>query len=187
MTKLNIDGKLVHSIAKNTFGEKKSYTRDEYAYVLKMLVPSSYVLKHHKVKGGPITFQISNHNRQYAFHHRPWQVSILNDQHPDKVVIKARQLGLSEIGVAEMLHFADTHSFDAVKCMYTFPTVNQMEQFVSTRFDPVLKEDYYASLLDPNHDSYKKKKIRDSFLFFRSSSKASAVEGVDIDFLALDE
>jgi hypothetical protein len=74
MTTLNIDGKLVHKIAESTYG-KKRFTRDEIAYVLEMMVPSSYVLKHHRVKGGPITFHIDNYNQELSYHHRPWQVS----------------------------------------------------------------------------------------------------------------
>ncbi|WXX03379.1 terminase large subunit [Brochothrix phage BtpYZU04] len=35
--------------------------------------------------------------------------------------MKSRQLGLSEIGVAEMLWFADRYSANKVKCMYAFP------------------------------------------------------------------
>ena len=49
------------------------------------------------------------------------QVKIVNDTHPNKVVIKSRQLGLSEMGVMEMVHFADMHSYANVKCLYTFP------------------------------------------------------------------
>ena len=45
---------------------------------------------------------------------------IVNDTHPNKVVIKSRQLGLSEMGVMEMVHFADLHSYANVKCLYTF-------------------------------------------------------------------
>lgn len=94
---------------------------------------------------------------------------------------------VSEIGVAEMIHFADVNSYAAVKCLYTFPTNKQMEQFVSTRLNPVLHDGYYASILDRNEDSLQKKKIRNSFMIFRSSSKGSAVEGIDIDYLSMDE
>ena len=44
-----------------------------------------------------------------------------NDTHPNKAVIKSRQLGLSEMSVMEMVHFADMYSFKNVKCLYTFP------------------------------------------------------------------
>lgn len=182
----NIDGKMISNVAKQTFG-RTDLTKEELVYVLTMLHPSSYLLKHHKVKNHPITFHISGQDSTKAQSHRPWQVDIINDQHKDKIVIKSRQLGLSEIGVAEMLHFADVNSYAGVKCLYTFPTNRQMEEFVATRLDPVLNEGYYASILDANVNSLKKKKIRNSFLIFRSASKGASVEGVDIDYLSLDE
>ncbi len=94
---------------------------------------------------------------------------------------------MSEVGTGEMIHFADTHSWAGVKCMYTFPTNKQLNGFVSTRINPLLAKGYYGSITDPYVDSLEKKKIRNSFILFRSSSKASAVEGVDIDFLSMDE
>ena len=56
-------------------------------------------------------------------------------------------------------------------------TNNQLKTFVQTRLDPVLHQGYYNTILDPNQDSLQQKKIRDSFLIFRSSSKSGAVEG----------
>ena len=46
---------------------------------------------------------------------------IVNDTHPNKAVIKSRQLGLSEMSVMEMVHFADMYSYKSPKCLYTFP------------------------------------------------------------------
>jgi len=62
-----------------------------------------------------------------------------------------------------------------------------MEDFVKTRLDPALHQGYYSTILDPDTDSLKVKKIRDSFVFFRSSSKPGALEGIDVDYVALDE
>ncbi|AYJ75138.1 putative terminase large subunit [Bacillus phage BSP36] len=180
------DGKYIANIAQKTFG-RTDITKDELAYVLTMINPSSYLLKHHRVKNHPITFHVSGHDSTRAQAHRPWQVQIINDQHPDKAVIKSRQLGLSEIGIAEMVHFADLHSYAGVKCLYTFPTNRQMKDFVSTRLNPLLEQGYYATIADKSIDSLEKKKLRNSFLLFRSSSKGAAVEGVDIDYLSLDE
>lgn len=186
MINSNIDGKLLANIAKQTFG-KTNLTKEELVYVLTMMNCSSYLLKHHRVKNHPITFHVSDHDSTRAQAHRPWQVEIINDTHPDKAVIKSRQLGLSEIGIGEMMHFADLHSFAGVKCLYTFPTNRQMKDFVSTRLNPLLETGYYSTISDPKLDSLEKKKIRNSFLLFRSSSKGAAVEGVDIDYLSLDE
>lgn len=182
----NIDGNMLANVAKQTFG-RINLTKEELTYVLTMMNTSSYLLKHHKVKNHPITFHISGHDSTRAQGHRPWQVDIINDTHPDKAVIKSRQLGLSEIGIGEMMHFADKHSYAGVKCLYTFPTNRQMKDFVSTRLNPLLETGYYSTISDPRMDSLEKKKIRNSFLLFRSSSKGAAVEGVDIDYLSLDE
>jgi len=61
-----------------------------------------------------------------------------------------------------------------------------MKDFVSTRINPLLESGYYSTITDKNIDSLEKKKIRNSFLLFRSSSKGAAVEGVDIDYLSLN-
>jgi Phage terminase large subunit (GpA) len=182
----HIDGKMIANVAKQTFGREK-VTKEELSYILTMLNPSSYLLKHHKVKNHPITFHVSGQDSTRAQAHRPWQVQMLNDQHKDKAVIKSRQLGLSELGIGEMIHFADLHSYAGVKCLYTFPTNRQMKDFVSTRLNPLLGTGYYGTITDSNVDSLEKKKLRNSFLMFRSSSKGAAVEGVDIDYLSLDE
>ncbi|AZU99917.1 putative terminase large subunit [Enterococcus phage vB_EfaH_EF1TV] len=66
-------------------------------------------------------------------------------------------------------------------------TNEQMTKFVQTRLDPVLQNGYYSTIVDQEVNSLKAKKIRNSFLYFRSSSKPGAVEGVDIDYLSMDE
>ncbi|QIG61010.1 hypothetical protein vBLivaVAfA18_086 [Listeria phage vB_Liva_VAfA18] len=98
-----------------------------------------------------------------------------------------RGYNVSEMGVGSMIHFADTHSYAAVKCLYTFPTGEQMRKFVQSRLDPVLESSYYSSILDKDNNSLNYKRIRNSHLYFRTSSKPGAVEGVDIDYLSMDE
>lgn len=148
--------------------------------------PSLYLLEHYMIRGNPITFNVSNKNEKLKRGHRPWQVEIVNDKHPNKVVRKSRQLGLSEVGVAETLWFADTHP--NVKTMFTFPRNRQMTDFVKTRMNPVLESnEYFKSILDPSMDSIEVKKIRDSFLMFRSAWGSALGEGADVDFLAFDE
>ncbi|MEI2421090.1 hypothetical protein V6O07_12525, partial [Arthrospira platensis SPKY2] len=62
-----------------------------------------------------------------------------------------------------------------------------MTKFVQTRLDPVLERGYYSTIVNPEVNSLKAKQIRNSFLYFRTSSKPGAVEGVDIDYLSMDE
>ena len=61
-----------------------------------------------RLRYSPFIYESNENNRQ---------IDIVNDQAPDKVIIKSRQLGLSEIGVAEMLWFADRYSEYNVKCL----------------------------------------------------------------------
>ncbi|AAV35935.1 orf115 [Lactobacillus phage LP65] len=86
-----------------------------------MLQPTSYLLQHHRVKGHPLTYTVANKDTTRAFSHRPWQIDVVNDQYREKTIIKSRQLGFSEVGVSEMLWFCDTHSYDSVNVLYTFP------------------------------------------------------------------
>lgn len=120
-----MDGKELLKIARETFGTN-NITREQLSWVLQMVNPSSYLLKNHTVKGQPFTFSIPNRDMNNAHSHRPWQTDIVNDFHKNKAVIKSRQLGLSEIGVAEMVHFADMNSYNRIKALYTFPKLKSV-------------------------------------------------------------
>lgn len=145
-----------------------------------------YMLRYYTIRGKPITFKIRGRNKAKAIGHRPWQVDIIKDRHENKVVRKSRQLGLSEMGIAEALWFADVHS--GTKTMFTFPRDRQMRDFVKTRLDPVLDSNpYFRSILDSKMDSIEVKRIRDSFMMFRSAWGGALGEGVDVDFLSFDE
>lgn len=146
-------------------------------------IPALYALQHRYIKGNPLTFE----SKTDPIKHRPWQVDILNDRHPNKVVRKSRQLGLSELGITEVLWFLDTHP--NTKAMYTFPRKEQMEDFSNTRIAPIFNEsDYLNSRLDPKMNNVRLKKlINESYLFLRSAWGSALGEGADIDFLGLDE
>lgn len=177
MAKNNLpSGAEITAMVKNTFGTNNP-TPEQLRYVMTMLQPSSYILDKHEIRGHGLTFSIPGRDSSKAQSHRPWQKAIIDDKSTDKIVMKSRQLGLSEIGVAEMIWFVDRYSEDAVKALYTFPTNRQLEGFVQTRLNPVLHKGYYSTILNPNQDSMKTKQIRNSFMIFRSSSKAGAVEG----------
>lgn len=171
-----ITGKQIAQTAKQMFGTDQ-ITQEQLAYVIDMLRPSSYLLRNHTIKNHPITFAIQNRDMEKALSHRPWQVQIINDLHTNLAIIKSRQLGLSELGVGKLLHFVDTRSYDAVKALYTFPTNEQMRKFVQTRLDPVLERGYYSTIVDKDINSLTAKRIRDSYIYFRSSSRPGALEG----------
>jgi hypothetical protein len=145
--------------------------------------PALWALKHRFIKGKPMTF----FSDKSPIKHRPWQIDIMNDQHPDKVVRKSRQLGLSEVAITEFTWFGDTHP--NIKMMYTFPRKEQMEDFSNTRITPIFTESsYLASRLDPKMNNVRLKKLTNgSVLFLRSAWGSALGEGADIDMLGLDE
>lgn len=172
-------------MAREMYGTDR-ITPEQLAYLTDMLKPSTYLLRNHKVRGHPMTFIIKDRNQDKAQAHRPFQIAIANDQHPRKVIQKSRQLGLSELGVGSLIQFADSHSYDSVKCLYTFPTGEQMRRFVQTRLDPVLAKGYYSTIVNPDINSLQAKQIRNSFVYFRSSSKPGSLEGIDVDYVSLN-
>lgn len=145
--------------------------------------PALWALRHRYIKGAPMTF-FSNKN---PLKHRPWQIDILQDQHPDKVVRKSRQLGLSEMAVTEFIWFLDTHP--NVSSMYTFPRKEQMEDFSNTRIAPIFAEsDYLNQRLDPKMNNVRLKRLTNgSQLFLRSAWGSALGEGQAVDILGLDE
>jgi hypothetical protein len=153
---------------------------------MKKSIPELYALEHYTIRGKPITFNIKDRNEKRARAHRPWQTAIINDQHPDKIVRKSRQLGLSEMGVLENVHFVDFHNH--TKSLFTFPRARQMTDFVKTRLNPVLDSNpYFDSIRNKQMDSLEVKQIRDSFMLFRSAWGGALGEGIDVDWLAFDE
>lgn len=184
--------------AKYTFG-KNSVTPEELALVMDYLVPSQYILRNHYLKNGQQKFSFSvpdyaTDNPELKLFHRPWQRQIVNDVYKDVVVKKSRQMGLSELNVAFMIWWADVHSQFGVNCLYAFPTIKQMRDFVKMRLDPVLQQTpYYRSITGESTDKVKRvnsvdvKKIRKSFLTFRTSSTSKGIEGVNADAVFLDE
>lgn len=62
-----------------------------------------------------------------------------------------------------------------------------MQIFTQSRLDPVLNKGYYSTIINPDLNSMKLKQIRNSFIYFRSSSKPGALEGLANDYLILDE
>lgn len=152
----------------------------EQAFIYKYA--SIWALIYKTIKGHKTTF-ISSSNK---YKHRPWQQQILDDQHPNKVIEKSRQLGMSEVGMTEVLHFLITR--ERTKAMYIFPRNQQMADFSKSRIKPVIQSSaYFQSIVDPLMDSVSTKKLNDSWLFMRSGWGGALGEGTDIDFLAIDE
>lgn len=185
-----MDGKQLVNVARQMFNLKPTdpITVDQLNYVLGMSKPSNYIAAHHKIKGNPITFNVPDHDISHALGHRPWQVGILNDMSQSVIIQKSRQLGMSELGIEQMIYWLDTHSYDHVTGLYTFPTYRALQDFLKQRLFPEFESGYYRTLVkDPKTMTQNMMKIRDSTLVFRTSSQGSSMEGLQVDYLSLDE
>lgn len=186
------NGKEVHELLDRMFGEEgeplKTVTEEQLSYVLDFLAPSNYTLRHHTLKGGnPFVMSVPNRDMSKALMHRPWQKQIVDDRSQKVVIEKSRQLGLSEIGVAKMINFADTHSQYGVTCLYSFPTNDLLEKFTKLRLETELSYGYYGQIQDTSIDNKRLKRIRDTYITFASSSSPKSLESIAVDALSLDE
>lgn len=184
-------GEDIAKAALNTFGTA-NITPEQLDLLLDYMVPSSYMTRFHAIKSGKqkFTFNVPNYGDgsiAKAIGHRPWQHQIVNDVYPDLCIIKARQLGFSEIMVAFTIWWLDTHSTKGVNGLYAFPTEKQMEDFVKMRLNPILSTVPYYRNLMYGENSLQVKQIRDSYITFRTSSVPRTLEGVNADLLLLDE
>jgi hypothetical protein len=185
-------GKEIHEIMNLMFATEdeplKSVSEEQLAYTLDFIAPSNYTLRHHTLKGGtPFVLSVPNRDPNRALMHRPWQKQILDDQSDKLVIEKSRQLGLTEVGVAKMINFADTHNNNGVACLYSFPTNNLLQKWTKMRLDTELAYGYYGQIQDKNTDNQQVKKIRNSFITFASSSSPKSLESIAVDYLSLDE
>ena len=55
-----------------------------------------------------------------------------------------------------------------------------MKDFVKSRINPEFQNGYYAGLIDKYNDSLDQKSVRNSRIYFRSSSKGSSMEGLTV-------
>jgi len=123
----------------------------------------------------------------FAF--RPFLVKIMDDRHPDKVVKKARQIGMSEAQVNEVLWFVGVHPF--VNAIYTFPRDKQLRPFSQTRVDAAINSSSYLSSLCPDNPKYRnvyqKRFLNNSNIFMVSAWESGLGEGTAADMVCFDE
>lgn len=134
------------------------------------------------LKGSPLRYK--NKDNPMAWRH--FLIQVIDDEHPDKVVKKARQLGFSEGMLNEVLWFADIH--DYVNIIYTFPRDKQLRPFSVTRADVAINESPHLLERSPqNSRSVYRKPIGTSNIHFTSAAVPELGEGTPCDALYLDE
>lgn len=120
----------------------------------------------------------------------------LSAQH--KVIKKAAQMGVSELGVSHAIWSADTRQ---ATVLYVFPTDTHVSDFSSARIGPAIEASDYLSQIvvsassvtgKRGADRVGLKRIRDRFLYLRGAKvgtdgSAPQLKSIDADVVILDE
>ena len=156
--------------------------------------PYLWAATHRRLKGKALLYDISHQlesiidpikRRAALFRHRPFLIQPLTDMHPHKVYKKARQVGVSELALNEVLWFLDSHP--GSKWVTTFPRDSQLQDFSTTRISEALNETAAMRRLIGLPNQVRTKRIGDSYLLLRSAWDSTLGEGVDADGVTLDE
>jgi hypothetical protein len=127
-----------------------------------------------------------NPNQPWSFHKHEFQIGIADSISPRTVVLKASQLGVSELIVRIVL--ALLAKLPGRHAMYTLPDLQFAKKFSPTRFDPVIAASpRLQSLLadDPNSNTIKR--IGDSFLYIGGAHSERQSISVPASILIHDE
>lgn len=117
--------------------------------------------------------------------HRPFIMQPMSDTHPWKVYEKARQIGISETSISEVIHFLWTNP--TTKWIYTFPRDTQLRDFSTTRIAEAFAETPRMRALLGTPNQIYTKKIGEAYLILRSAWESNLGEGIDADGVTLDE
>ncbi len=123
--------------------------------------------------------------RAFSFKKHEYQQQILDDTSRRMVVKKSVQVGISECLVRKFLAFLSM--YQGTQGIFTFPTAEEVGQFVKTRIDPVITECAKIDELGFNVDNVKIKQIGKSFGHFRGSFGERETISIPSDFNVHDE
>ena len=153
----------------------KHFELKEFFQDLKVIKPEKpvgfveWVQKYTFLKGKP-----------FSFDKHEYQKEILADTHPLQCIKKSVQLGVSETLIRKFLAFMAMNQ--GTQGIYTFPTSEDMRNFVKTRFDAVIKDCAKIEELGFNVDNVKVKQIGTSYAHFRGSFGEKETLSIPSDF-----
>lgn len=141
-------------------------------------------------KGDDIDFENHEFQRQY-----------MNDFAPNLCVKKASQTGITTTSMAKVLYLAHIPSEDywarlfrkktnGITMIYTFPTARDVEDFSATRFKTMVNSSPRLVDMLGGHkgvDAVGRKRIGNSTIFFRGSTKATQSISIPADLIVNDE
>jgi len=124
-------------------------------------------------------------DQSFSFKRHEYQKQIIDDTHPRQAIKKSVQLGISEILIRKLIAFLC--QYQGTQAIYTFPTADEVGQFVKTRIDTAITDCTKVKELGFNVDNVKIKQIGKSFAHFRGSFGERETIAVPSDFNIHDE
>ncbi len=132
-----------------------------------------------------------------------FQIQYMRDFAPQLCVIKSSQVGITTISIAKVLYLAHLNNeeiwselFDRRKkttgfsVIYTMPTANDVSDFSSARFKPMVSSSpLLVGMMGGKQgiDAVTRKKIGDSYIYFRGTTKEGQAISVPADLIVNDE
>lgn len=170
-----------------------AFTKRQSALSLAKADPLLWTMLYRRLKGQKYVFDL-HHEMGKAIHeatpkqllrHRPFLKQPLTDMSRHKVYKKARQVGVSELSITEVLWFLWSHPNK--KWIYTFPRDKQLTDFSTTRIAEAFAETALMRGVIGIPNQIYTKRIGDSFLMLRSAWDSNLGEGIDADGVTFDE
>lgn len=126
--------------------------------------------------------------------HRPLE-AIYADDHPDMVVIKPAQVGVSELAISKVCHALDVGAAwwrtgkAGLNVGYLFPTKTALVDFSKERFSGLrVESDYLRSLFAGEYDAVDFKRAGEhSYLYLRGMESEEGLLSFPADVLVFDE
>lgn len=110
-------------------------------------------------------------------------VQLYQEDHPNIVVQKSAQTGLSENFITESIWLPDQHSYSVG---YYYPTKDKIGAWARERIDdPVAQSDYLLARVDT--DNVRQKKVGDGWLYLLGSNSIDDLKSFAMDCVIIDE
>jgi hypothetical protein len=124
--------------------------------------------------------------RPFSFADHEYQQFIIEDQSPEKVVIKSAQMGISEMSTR--IAIAMGNLIDGFSTIYTLPSAKAAQSFMKTRVDPIISgSPYLKGAVSSSVDNTEVKQFGESYLYLKGAQVDTQAISVPADMLIGDE
>ncbi len=153
------------------------------------LTPSVWAAAYRRIDGE--TFSL-DYNPETGKGYEPLK-EIYDDDHPNIVVMKPAQVGVSELAITRALHALDVGARfwntrnDGLNVGYLFPTQNALYDFSKERISAIKDESEHLEKFFADYDDVGFKKAGHSYFYIRGAWSVKALKSFKADVLIYDE